>query len=356
MAKHSGTGSLCAQMKMHSLPVWCLVAAGACALVQAAHGAEKNPDGSASAASVAAWPALDWKKAAATPFARVESPTFIVEGRLFLFGGFTSTLAASGQLDVYDPATDSWTRRKDMPMQLTHLNPAGDGNTIWFAGGFKGKHPGPVTAEVWKYDVTSDTWTAGLPLPEPRAGGGLDVVGRRLHYFGGFKSDRQTDSGDHWSLPLDGAGEWQREADLPDPRGHVSAAVLDGKLYALGGTHGHDKTQNDVDSCHRFDPATKQWTAIASLPDGRSHFESSTIIHHGRILIIGGRCNQSKPPRGVVGDMLEFDPAANAWRVVGELPVKVMAPSAGIIAGRIVVTGGGLNNPRPLTAETWIAP
>jgi N-acetylneuraminic acid mutarotase len=301
-------------------------------------------------------PVFDWKKVAPSPFARVESPTTVVRGRVFLFGGFTNSLNASSQLDVYDLATDSWTRRNDMPMQLTHLNPAMEGSTIWFAGGFKGKHPGPVTAEVWKYDVTSDTWTAGPPLPEPRAGGGLAVVGHHLHYFGGFKSDRQTDAGDHWSLPLDGSSEWQRESDLPDPRGHVSTTVLDGKLYALGGTHGHDKTQNDVNSCQCYDPATKQWTAIASLPDGRSHFESSTIIHHERILIIGGRCNQSQPPRNVVGDMLEFDPKANTWRIVGELPVKVMAPSAALIAGRLVITGGGLNNPRPLTTDTWIAP
>ncbi len=301
-----------------------------------------------------AWSKLEWKKAAPAPFARVESPTAVVDGKLFLFGGFTDSLSASSQVDVYDPATDAWTRWKDMPTQLTHLNPATDGSTIWFAGGFKGKHPGVVSDEVWKYDTASDTWTAGPPLPEPRAGGGLAVVGRALHYFGGYKSDRQTDAGDHWSLPLDGEKIWKREADMPDPRGHVSAAVLDGKIYALGGDHGHDKTQIDVSSCHRFDPVTKQWSAIASLPDGRSHFESSTIIHHGRILIVGGRCNQT--PRNVVGDLLEYDPKADAWRVVGDLPVKVLAPAAAIIAGRIVVTGGGLNNPRPLTPDTWVAP
>ena len=307
-------------------------------------------------APLPAWPALEWQKGAPSPWARVESPTAVVGGKLYLFGGFTETLAAANQLDVYDPASDSWTRKKDMPTRVTHLNPALDGPTIWFAGGFKGKHPGPVTDEVWKYDHTADTWSVGPPLPEARAGGGLEVVGRRLHYFGGYKSDRQTDSADHWSLALDGGKGWEREADLPDPRGHVSAAVLDGKLYALGGAHGHDKTQNDLSSCHRFDPATKKWTQIASLPDGRSHFESSTLIYQGRILVVGGRCNQSTPMRNVVGDLLEYNPQADAWRVVGELPVKVLAPSAAIIGGRLIVTGGGLNNPRPLTAATWIAP
>jgi N-acetylneuraminic acid mutarotase len=297
---------------------------------------------------------LKWKKAAASPFARVESPTAVIDGKMYLFGGFTDDLGASLRVDVYDPAADTWTRKKDMIAGLTHLNPAIDGKSVWFAGGFKGKHPGPVTAEVWKYDIATDAWAEGPALPERRAGGGLVVLDRKLHYFGGYKSDRDTNSGDHWSLSLDGGKEWVKEAELPDPRGHVSATVLDGKIYALGGDHGHDKTQIDVASCHRYDPATKKWSEIASLPDGRSHFESSTLIRDGRILIVGGRCNSSKPPRNVVGDLLEYDPKADAWRVVGELPEKVLAPSAAIIGGRLVVIGGGLNNPRPLTATTWV--
>ena len=122
-----------------------------------------------------------------------------------------------------------------MPSGLTHLNPASDGKTLWFAGGFKGRHPGPVTDEVWKYDLLSEAWSAGPPLPEPRAGGGLAVVGRKLHYFGGYKPDRDTNSGDHWSLSLEGTADWQREADFPNPRGHVSAIVFKEKIYALGG-------------------------------------------------------------------------------------------------------------------------
>jgi N-acetylneuraminic acid mutarotase len=301
-------------------------------------------------------PALEWKKGAPAPFARVESPAAVVEGKLYLFGGFTEELQASNQVDVYDPVSDSWTRQKDMPTRVTHLNAAIDGKSIWFAGGFKGKHPGPVTDELWKYDVALDTWASGPPLPEPRAGGGLAVVDRKLHYFGGYKADRDTNAGDHWSLSLEGGAAWKREADLPDPRGHVSSALLDGKIYALGGDHGHDKTQIDVNSCHRFDPVTNKWSEIASLPDGRSHFESSTIVQGGRILIVGGRCNSSQPPRNVVGDLLEYDPNTDTWVVVGTMPEKLLAPAAAILSGRLVVTGGGLNNPRPLTATTRIAP
>ena len=301
-----------------------------------------------------AWSKLAWKKAAPSPFARVESPAAVVGGKLYLFGGFTSDLDASNRVDVYDPAKDVWTRKQDMPTRLTHLNAVVDGGTVWLAGGFKGKHPGPVTNEVWKYDADSDKWAEGPPLPERRAGGGLAVVGRRLHYFGGYQADRDTNSGDHWSLALDGGKEWRREAAMPDPRGHVAATVLGGKLYALGGDHGHDKTQIDVSSCHCYDSKAKAWAKVASLPEGRSHFESSTIVHRGKILVVGGRCNTSK--RGVVDDILEYDPDADAWKAVGRMPEKLLAPAAAIISGRLVVTGGGLGNPRPLTAETRVAP
>ncbi|HTU24329.1 MAG TPA: kelch repeat-containing protein [Pirellulales bacterium] len=298
---------------------------------------------------------LEWKSAAATPFPRVESPTALIDGKLFLFGGFTDDLGASTELDVFDPASDSWKRRKEMPTGVTHLNPAVDGNHLWLAGGFKGRHPGPVTDEVWTYDIGADSWSAGPRLPEPRAGGGLAIVGRKLHYFGGFKSDRDTDSADHWSLALDGGMAWEREVDLPHPRGHVAAAVLDGKMYALGGTHGHDKTQIDQPFCDVFDPAQGGWRPIANLPDGQSHFESSTIVYRGCILLVGGRSNSPEPPRGVFDDLLLYDPQGDAWHLVGKLPEKVLAPSAEIVGDRIVVIGGGLKNPLPLTAATWIA-
>ncbi len=313
------------------------------------------PSAPARSAGPDAWPALRWQPGAASPIARVESPAAVVDNRLYLFGGFTDDLGASDRVDVYDPATDAWTRKKDMPTRLTHLNTAVDGRHIWFAGGFKGKHPGPAVTEVWKYDTAADTWTPGPPLPERRAGGGLAAVGGRLHYFGGYTADRDTNPGDHWSLALDGGKEWRREAALPDPRGHLGAFVLGGQVYALGGAHGHDKQQIDVDSCHRYDPAAGKWTKVASLPDGRSHFESSILPYQGCLLVVGGRCNSSRPPRGVMNDILRYDPRADRWTVVGEIPEKVMAPVAAIIGGRLVVTGGGLGNPLPLTASTRVA-
>jgi N-acetylneuraminic acid mutarotase len=302
------------------------------------------------------WPPLDWKKLAASPFPRAEAATTAVDGKLYLFGGFVSNLDASGQVDIYDPLRDTWSRGKEMPTRPTHANPAVDGRTVWLAGGFLGKHPGPATNEVWKYDMDADEWSRGPPLPEPRAGGGLAISQGRLHFFGGYTSDRDTVAADHWSLPLRGNGSWTREADMPNPRGHLAAATLDGSIYALGGANGHDRKQVDQAFCERYDPSTKRWTPIASLPEGRSHFESSTIVHEGRIIIVAGRCNASMPPRMNVDDILSYDPKADSWRLLATVPLRLMSPSVQIVGRQLVVVGGGVGKPLPLTADVFVAP
>ena len=160
-------------------------------------------------------PTLRWKQATPSPFTAVLVPAAVVKGYFYLFGGFTDDLNASNRVDVYDPATDTWNRKKDMPVGLTHLNAVVDGDHIWLAGGFKGKHPGPLTDEVWKYDIASDSWAPGPRLPQPRAGGGLAVLEHRLHYFGGYLADREKNTGDHWSLAIEEGKDWQRNRTCP---------------------------------------------------------------------------------------------------------------------------------------------
>ena len=300
---------------------------------------------------------LAWKAATPTPV----SARRVADGRRRWQALFVRRIhrrpGASSQVDVYDPASDTWTRRKDMPTGVTHLNPAIDGNTIWLAGGFKGRHPGPVTDEVWKYDIAADSWTAGPPLPEPRAGGGLAIAGRKLHYFGGYKSDRDTDAADHWTLSLDGRRRPGSAKPICPTRAATSrAAVLDGKIYALGGDHGHDVTQIDQPSCDVFDPDEP---AVARDRQPARWPQSFRIEHDHlsrRHLDRGRAIEQPRAGARRAWRLAVVRSAAPiAWQVVGTMPEKVLAPSAAIIGNRIVVTGGGLNNPRPLTAKTWIA-
>ena len=163
--------------------------------------------------TLSAQEADEWTALPDMPEGKWEPGVVNLDNKLFLFGGYKSGVVSSKRSDVFDPTSGSWTSIQELPSAITHMNMVLDGRTVWFAGGFKDGYPGHAIAEVWNYDVDLDRYTAAPLLPEPRAGGGLAIVDRELHYFGGLISDRDTDSPDHWVLNLEdlanGNGGWQ---------------------------------------------------------------------------------------------------------------------------------------------------
>lgn len=288
-----------------------------------------------------------WNAAASGPVARLEAPSLEVDGRMLLFGGFQVGLKATPRVHAYDPASDSWSTLAAMPSPVTHAGVALDERTVWVAGGFVGDHPGPVTSAVWSYDVDLDQWQARPSLPAPRGSGGLFVIARELHFVGGVDVDRNTDKPDHWVLDLDDPTGWSVSAPLPVARNHFGCASLGGRGYVLGGQFQHDIAPQDVALAHAWDPQ-QGWLELAPLPFPRSHFEPGTDVHAGRILIAGGRANVMGWP--TLPEILAYDPAADAWSLVGLLPQALIAPAMKVFGGEFVLSAGGVTAELPVAA------
>ena len=181
---------------------------------------------------------LTWRELPDMPAGKWEAATTVVDGKFYLFAGYQGAVRSSKRVDVFDPADGSWTRIQDMPSAVTHLNAVLDGRTVWFAGGFKDGYKGHAIAEVWSYDLDEDRYTAAPLLPEPRAGGGLALVGRKLHYMGGGHTTPAggTKSIDPDILVLEPGGEWKLLGKLPMPLSSPAAAIIGGRLYVAGGS------------------------------------------------------------------------------------------------------------------------
>lgn len=324
-----------------------------------------------------------WQLGKPLPVARLESAGIVIGEKLYVFGGFCFRLKASTRVDVYDPSQDSWTRLADMPTPVTHVSAVLDDRFVWFAGGFLGDHPGPVTQQVWRYDTLTDTWSIDIPLPAQRASGGFQRLGRTLHYFGGFASDRDTTCTDHWALDLDGGTTWQERAPLPEPIGHNASLALDGKIYSLGGQLRHDTNPIDKTSVYVYHPHQDTWQPLANLPEPRSHFEPGTFAYNGHIIIVGGRLNhrdrrntlnllqhqedrilddlphrayrllsRRKSLSDFAADILTYDPSTDTWQTLTTLPAHLIAPVANVVRTQFILTGGGRNwvtNPQART-------
>jgi len=284
---------------------------------------------------------VSWETVRAAPGPLLEAQGAAVGGRLFVFGGFTSpqTLAVTTASHAYVPATDQWERVADVPQELTHAPVAVDGTAIFLVGGYVGRSPGPATDRVWRYDVTTNSWSAGPSLPAPRGAGAAAIVGRELHFFGGTSRDGTNgdpDQPDHWALALDGGTAWEPRAPMPNPRNHLAGVSLGGKVYAIGGQHGENEKWGNQAQVDAYDPASDTWTRVADMPSPRGHISASAVVVAGRIVVLGGT-NQGNAASTAVA---AYDPVADAWTSLPGLPEGRKTPVADLIDGHLYVATG----------------
>lgn len=201
--------------------------------------------------------------------------------------------------------------------------------------------------------MVQDRWSAGVPLPAGRAGGGTAIVNRELHYFGGTaRNPNDTsiyvrDYGNHWVLPLDGGTAWTSAAPMPNPRNHMAGIALNGVIYAIGGQHlGQESTgnQTEVDTY----TAGQGWKPAASLPQPTGHLGAATVVWNGRIVVVGGATTGDVKSDRV----FEYDPGADRWSDLTRLPAPRQAVVAGVIDNGLLVTGG--ENTSGPTNTTWL--
>ncbi|MBN8729595.1 MAG: hypothetical protein J0L64_03580 [Acidobacteria bacterium] len=287
----------------------------------------------------------------AAPLPRFEPGVAVAGDKIYLFSGFIDDdLHVTQRADVYDTNAGSWQRIADVPVAVTHAGLAVVGDEIWIAGGFVGHNPGPPTTAVWRYHIPTNQWKTAPQLPEARGSGGLAFVQGQLHYFGGVKPDRLSDSADHWSLTPGPDAVWVPRAPLLIAKNHFGLVARDGVVHLLGGQFGHDAKPKDIDDHQVYVAATDSWRPAPRLPRRRSHVEPGSFLHQGRIIVAGGRSN----PISVLHDVTAFDPATGAWTELPGLPEPMRAPVLRVVGSSLYFGLGGTTDSGVSPSSWWM--
>lgn len=127
-------------------------------------------------------------------------------------------------------------------------------------------------------------------------------------------------------------GNWRARAPMAARRASLATAVLDGKIYAIGGDEDFHFAWNTMEV---YDPDTNTWTPRAPMiAVGRN--ELAVVAAGGRIYAMGG--NDFSRPHGA-DDLQEYDPVADTW-AVHAMPWQRVLHAAAALEGRIYVLGG----------------
>ncbi|MCB5280981.1 MULTISPECIES: malectin domain-containing carbohydrate-binding protein [unclassified Arthrobacter] len=301
------------------------------------------------------WPA-SWAAGKSSPVACFEAAGLALGGIIYRFGGFDSSFRAIRSYSSFNPATNTWTTLGSLPagMAETHLGITEDGRYIYFGGGFAGnldttKTPTQTVSDrVYRYDPSTNSFALLTRLPAGRGAGAFAALNGELHYISGNPADRVTNVGDHFVYNLT-TTRWTAAAPLPNPKDHMSCVVLGGKIYVVGGEHGHDKLHLQQGDGHAYNPVTNSWTQISSLPMSKSHIEAGTFVADGKIIMAGGQMDNFQPTSQVVA----YDPVGNNWSVLPSLPVARQGAIVQRVGTKVILAVGGAQTNQPQTG-VWL--
>lgn len=129
-----------------------------------------------------------WTRAATMPHPRQHMGSAVIGGKIYAIGGQTGHdehLVTQSFVDVYDPATDTWTAAAPLVPARSHIANSTfvlDGRIV-VAGGETAHNK--TMANVDAYDPATDRWTALTPLPQARASSVAGPLGDGFLYTGG---------------------------------------------------------------------------------------------------------------------------------------------------------------------------
>ena len=221
-------------------------------------------------------PAADtWRQMAPAPMARGAHNAVVIDNRIHLVGGAglhpgsketalhpARPHRALGTHEVFDPATNAWSTRADMPTARNHAAAGVVDGRIYVIGGRLGSvfiTTATNTDIVEEYDPATDTWGRLLaPMPNPRSAVAWGVHGGRIYVIGGEMRHR-----DYWATfaAVDAfdpkSNSWTRMPPLPMPRHGLAADFIGNRLHVVSGqVQSGTNTQGLVANTDRHDVLT----------------------------------------------------------------------------------------------------
>jgi N-acetylneuraminic acid mutarotase len=262
---------------------------------------------------------------------RQETGVAALDGSVYLIGGFDENASMVPTVEAFDTETREWRRTADLPVAMHHANVAAVDGRLYVLGylvaGFAAE------GRVFAYDPDADEWEEVAPMPEgtQRGASAVTVLDGRIIVAGGFRGGAVAQA----SVYDPATDEWEALPDLPEPLDHVVGEAVDGVVYVIGGRDAAITAHSP--RVYAYDPDDGEWTAREPMPTSRTRACAAVI--DGLIVVLGGE-GHAIDPTGVFPEVEAYDPAADEWLRLPEMPSPRHGTGAATVGDAIFVPGG----------------
>jgi N-acetylneuraminic acid mutarotase len=279
------------------------------------------------------FPATAWSTAAPLAIARQEVAVAELAGLIYVIGGIDGVPSFTDSVEVYDPATDSWSPGPSLTTPLHHTTAASVDGKLYAIGGWADFFATPLDV-VYELDPQVGSWVAKTPMPTPRGSPAAAALGGKIYVGGGWPLANAQD----FAVYDPGSDTWQTLPDLPSGRNHLGLAAADGRIFAVGGRTALEAGVGNVATVDVFDPLSETWGNAAPLPRARGGLAS--VGEGGLIFAFGGEGN-GESPDGTFPDADVYDAATDGWSPLPDMPTPRHGIGAVVVDGAVHIPGGG---------------
>jgi N-acetylneuraminic acid mutarotase len=224
-----------------------------------------------------------WRQLAPMPTARGNEGAASVDGRVYAIGGYDTNGNALARVESYNPATRHWHVDASLPFANGGLAAAAGDDRIYAVGGFN--QAGPAVANLEIYNPDTNRWQRGAPM---RIARGLLVATwskGRLYAIGGVGNQGNRLGTVESYDPR--TNKWHTRAPLPIPRTLPAVATLDdGRILVAGGA-AKGKPPVLLTDVELYTPSTDSWQRLTSLPQARGGL-TGAVVDGDHFYAIGG--------------------------------------------------------------------
>lgn len=330
------------------------------------------------AAPVASQQGGRWSSRKAIPQGEEETVGTAAGGKLYVAAGLGvfPGWEPKQMLWSYDPSSDEWTKLPAMPEGVHHPGFAAVGDKLYVVGGFliarpaDGSLPAWVpTNSVWIFDTTAKTWSKGTPMPTPRGALTATAVGTKVYAIGGAKNPSYSTPELRPTVPVENVATnevydtttntWSSKRPMLTARNHHGAALIDGKIYVVGGRIGSTfiiGLSTNVTTNEGYDVSKDTWSSVLGMPTARSGVGVAVV--DGRMHVLGGEAYLNDLV-GTFRTHEAFDPKTNSWQRLPPMPTPRHGLAVAEIGGKMYavsgsnVAGGGGPHTGVTVNEVW---
>lgn len=250
-------------------------------------------------------------------------------------------------VEKYSIDTNEWSDVAPVPQPLHHPNVAAVDGKLYILGGLSGFNPTRKTlGNVYRYDPATNKWDELAPMPNgtERGSSAIAVKGSSIYLAGGL----QPQMGDvYFGQRVTGiassydtiTGAWSTLPKIPERRDHVAGAFVDDTYFVIGGRAGDiTPTKGTV---FALKPNATEWTSLAQMPTPRGGLTAAVL--GTKIYTFSGEGNMAPNSRNVFPDVEAYETVANTWTKEPAMKEPRHGTGAVSVEGAIYIPGGGLS-------------